>query len=107
MNPPLTFIESVDVIIENNIAEPKLLFILSEGLNISSSQIYRKIKQQTGYSPSSYIRTKRLARAYQLIEQTDITLSQIADRVGFQQLAYFSRCFSEVYGYPPSHLRKI
>ena len=79
---------------------------LSQALYLSSSQVYRKIKQQSGMTPSVYIRNKRLEKAYKLIMRTDLYLYEITSFVGFGSLSYFSKCFSEYYGYPPSSLRR-
>ena len=106
MLPHLTFLQKVDQIISNNLKNPKLPAMLSKELNRSPSQIYRKIRQQTGVSPSVYIRQKRLAQAHEWIKETEETLTLIAQAVGFQHLSYFSRCFRQEYGYTPSSLRK-
>lgn len=106
MSLPKPFLQQVDELVQLHLADKQILSILSEHLHLSPSQIFRKIKKQTGLSPSVYIRNRRLEKAHQLILRTDITLSQISDIVGFQQLAYFSRCFSEYYGFAPSTLRK-
>ena len=103
---PPTFLEQVDTLIQQNITNEDLSTDqLAELLCISSSQVYRKIKHQTGYSPSSYIRNKRLENSKYLIQQSDLSLSEIAYSLGFSCLSYFSRCFSEYYGFPPSNLR--
>ena len=84
---PPTFLDQVDSFIEDHISEEDLSTDqLAELLNLSSSQVYRKLKQQTGYSPSIYIRNKRLEQSVVLIERSDLTLSEIAYRMGFSCL---------------------
>ena len=106
MKTPPIFIHQVDTLIEEQLAHPDMLHLLSTHFQLSSSQIYRKIKHKTGLSPSHYVRQKRLTIAKALIERSDIPLTNIAERVGFRQLSYFSRCFSEHFGKSPSSLRK-
>ena len=72
---------------------------------MSGSQLYRKLKALTGKSTAIYIRSIRLAQAYELLRQTDMTVSEIAYEVGFKNTAYFSRCFSEQYGKSPKYIR--
>ena len=67
-------------------------------------QIFRKLKALTGKSPSRYIRTVRLTRARQMIEEKSGNISEIAYSVGFASPAYFSRCFKEEFGLLPSDL---
>jgi len=104
----LNFLERVDVIIDQNLDNVSFCMAdLQGGLLMSSSQIYRKIKQQTECSPSVYIRRIRLKYAHALILNSDLSLSEISYRVGFNGLSYFSRCFSNFYGSPPSSLRSV
>ena len=78
---------------------------LANLLYLSNSQVFRKIKKKTGLSPSNYIQKKRLEEAAILIKKSDLSISEIAYRVGFNTISYFSRSFSAYYGYPPSQLR--
>jgi len=103
---PSSLLDRLDSAIEQNLDnETFTIADLQPILLLSNSQIYRKIKQQTGCSPSVYIRRKRLTYAYELILHSDLSLSEISYKVGFNGLSYFSRSFSKKYGYPPSKLR--
>ena len=101
-----SFMDRVQAIIEENLANEffsveelgKLLFM-------SNAQVFRKIKKQTGCSPSIYIRNIRLDCAKQLIVDSDLRIAEIAYMVGFSYQTYFTRCFSERFGYPPTDLR--
>lgn len=106
METPTNFIDQVNSLIATHISDPQLLDLLSQHFQLSSSQIYRKIKGLTNISPSNYIRRQRLLIAKEMVEQSDMTITEIARRTGFQQLAYFSRCFSEEFGVSASSLRK-
>ena len=106
MKPPTTFLQRVNQLIYMDLPHPNMLQLLSVKLNLSKSQIYRKIKKQTQLSPTLYIRQERLAIAYNWLKETDATITEIAKSVGFKQVAYFSRCFSAYYGFPPSAVRK-
>ena len=78
---------------------------LCKHLGISASQLYRKLKAITGKSTAIYIRSIRLATAFELLRQTDKPVSEIAYEVGFKDAAYFSKCFSEEYGKSPRKVR--
>jgi len=67
-------------------------------------KLYRKLKAITGKSTAIYIRFIRLKKAKELISETEKTISEIAYEVGFKDLAYFSRCFSELFGVSPVNL---
>ena len=80
--------------------------VLQRELNMGPKQLYRKIKALTGQTPTEFVRTIRLRRARQLLEQRAGTISEIAFQVGFNNLSYFSKCFREEFGALPSELIK-
>jgi len=79
---------------------------LCRELTISYTHTYRKIRQETGLSPSMYVCRKRILKACQLLAESRLTIGDIAFQVGFNSQAYFSKCFSDTYGYPPFQYRK-
>ncbi|MEY2869509.1 MAG: hypothetical protein RIR01_2000 [Bacteroidota bacterium] len=100
-------ISNITELIEQNISDPELTanFLCSE-LGMSSSKLYRKIKQLTDLSPNEFIRTVRLKKAAQLLKLKVNNVSEVADKVGFNDPLYFSRCFKKQFGYSPSRLIK-
>jgi len=100
------FLEKIDKIIDNNLSNKSFSITdMQTELSLSGSQIYRKVKQCTGCSPSIYIRNIRVKYAYKLIMNTDLSLSEITFLIGFNSLSYFSRSFTNYYGFSPSSLR--
>lgn len=73
---------------------------------ISESQLRRNLIKETGLRPNDYILRLRLNRARSLLLDSEKPLWQIAEECGFANQYYFSRCFSEAYGLPPSEFRK-
>ena len=103
----IDLISNITDLIEQNISDPELTanFLCSE-LGMSSSKLYRKIKQLTDLSPNEFIRTVRLKKAAQLLKMRNYNVSEVADKVGFNDPLYFSRCFKKQFGYSPSRLIK-
>ncbi len=75
---------------------------MQEALAMSKSQLHRKLKALTNEAPGELLRNFRLKRAAQLLAQKADTVTQIAYRVGFNDLSYFTKCFKELYGVVPS-----
>ena len=99
------FMIKVLKIIEQHISEEE--FSIKEfvkELGMENMQMHRKLKALTGKSASRYIRSVRLTRAKKMIEEKMGNISEIAYSVGFGSPAYFTRCFKEEYGHPPSDL---
>jgi len=103
----IDFISTITDLIEKNISDTELTanFMCAE-LGMSSSKLYRKIKQLTDLSPNEFIRTVRLKKAAQLLKLKTNNVSEVADKVGFNDPLYFSRCFKKQFGYSPSRLIK-
>lgn len=100
------FLEQVRYILENNLSDENFgIAELCEFLNISRTQLHRKIKDLTGLSTSHYIRYLRLSVAKNLLAQTNLNISEVAFKVGFSSASYFSRAFKQEYGYAPKSLR--
>lgn len=79
---------------------------LAAGVNMSRSNLFRKLDALTGKSPTHLIRELRLTRAKQLLEQGAGNTTEVALMVGFNTPAYFVKCFVDQYGITPGELRK-
>ncbi len=78
---------------------------LSRAVGMSHSQIFRKLKALTGRSPSTFIRSVRLQQARHLLQNTTLSVSEIAYETGFSSPTYFSRMFLEEFGQTPTESR--
>ena len=76
---------------------------LSRDMNMDRTGLYRKLVALTGQAPTMFIRSVRLKKAVMLLNQKRYSQAEIADKVGFSNAAYFSRCFKEEYGVSPSN----
>ena len=75
-------------------------------LGFERTQLYRKIKAITNYSPVELMRNLRLKKARTLLNTTDKSVSEICYEVGFSTPAYFTKCYKEQYGETPSETRE-
>jgi len=71
---------------------------------LSRTHFHKKLRALVRKSPSQYVRTVRLYRGNQLIEEEKGNVSEVAYSVGFSSPAYFSKCFKEEFGYSPSDI---
>jgi len=69
-------------------------------------QLHRKLKALTGLSSSEFVRSQRLKLATQILSQSDINISEVGYSVGFNDHAYFTKCFRETYNCTPSEFAK-
>lgn len=74
-------------------------------IGMGRSNLYAKLSALTGMSFNIYLRSLRLHRAKELLQSSDMNVSEVAYKVGFNDPKYFSRVFSEVFGVSPSEVR--
>jgi len=74
----------------------------AEAMNLSPSQLLRKLKALTGLTVVEFLRQYRLERAASLLASRAGTVSEVAWLVGFENLSYFAKVFQEQYGVVPS-----
>ncbi|WP_215225613.1 nickel-binding protein [Echinicola shivajiensis] len=77
---------------------------LCKYIGISRPQLYRKITAITGRSPIIFLRDLRLEKARGLLMKKTENIAQVAMEVGYSSPSYFTKCFSEKFGYKPSYL---
>ncbi len=71
-------------------------------VGMSRMQLHRKLQLYTGLSTTAFIRSQRLKQASKLIQETDLSVNEVAYMVGFNTPSYFIKCFREVYNTTPA-----
>lgn len=91
---------------EENIEQPIRLTDLAGEAGLSIRQVERNFKRLTGRTPAGYYRWLRLRKGKLLLEQTDMSVLDIAVSCGFASNCNFSRVFQREFGQRPSQLRR-
>ena len=78
---------------------------LANSMGFGRSSFYRKVNALTGMTPNNYIRRIRMEESKKMLEETNLTISEVAYKTGFNNAFYFSKCFKGYYGMPPSRFR--
>ena len=79
---------------------------LADLVNASESYITHVFKKMLNYSPMQYVMRRRIGKAQSLLIYTNLSLTEISARVGYDDSNYFSRIFKKVIGIPPNLYRK-
>lgn len=89
--------------VERNMDNPEYsVEDLSSDVGMHRMNLYRKLQSITGQTPTEFIRSIRLKRAAQLLVKGQLSVSEVADRVGFNTPKYFTKYFKEMFGVTPS-----
>lgn len=106
-SPDIRFIKNVESTILNLIEEDEVnVPVLARELGFSRTSLYRKIKSVTGFSINHFIRIVKLKHAAFLLINEDLTVSEVAFKLGFTDLKYFRNCFKDRYDILPSEYQK-
>lgn len=102
-----SFINRLRTLVEQHLEDEDFgILQLCDELHISRSQLHRKLKALTGKSTSKVIRTIRLQKAKQLLESSDMNVSEVGYAVGFTNRSHFTTNFTEEFGVPPGVYKK-
>lgn len=101
------FLQKINQILKDEIGNPDLnVDFLVDKMAISRASLYAKFKSIVGVGINSYIKEYRLSEAKTLLEQTDYSMVEIAEMVGFQTQSYFSTVFKDQFGTSPMKYRQ-
>lgn len=97
-------IERMKAYLAENYAEDIDIGRLAELAGLHPVYLGRLFKQQTGVSYRAFLNTIRVNNAEAMLAAGGFTVSEVAERCGFRDVAYFSNVFKAVKGYPPSSI---
>lgn len=99
------FMKRVITVIEKHLSDEDFSTEqFGEELGMSRMQVHRKLKALTGKSAIQFIKSFKLDKARKMIQGKNGNISEIAYSLGFGSPAYFTKCFKEEFGYPPSEI---
>ncbi|TLX75575.1 response regulator [Labilibacter sediminis] len=101
------FLKKAIAVIEQNIGvmdfDPDHLAV---ELGMSHSTLYRKSKKVTNLTPGAFIKSIRFKRAAQLLRDSDLTVSEIIESIGYQDMKNFRRSFVQEFDLTPTDYRR-
>ena len=80
---------------------------LADAFGMSTWQVRGEIKAETGESYMEYLKKVRIRKATEKLMETDMSVAEIGEAVGYSNISYFIRLFREHTGYTPSVWRSI
>lgn len=91
---------------EENIQQNMTLEELASYFKYSASHFSMRFQKESGVPPINFFIRLKIQKACQYIELTNLKLSEISVKLGFEDAAYFSRVFTKIMGISPSAYRK-
>lgn len=101
------FMNAFEKLVRDNISNSKLdIRMLVEGMNMSRTVLFNKVKQLTGMNLQNYVNKCRMEYVIDKMKNTDLPLAEIAEQSGFNSPRYFSTSFKNYTGMTPSQYKK-
>ena len=103
--PPHKQIRLARTLLERNYDAPMTIDDLSREVAISPYHLIRSFRDIYNQTPHQYLMGQRIARAKELLRNTDLSITEICVAVGYESLGSFSSLFRKVAGISPSAYR--
>lgn len=87
--------------IGNHISEEVNVTILADAFHINNSHLARKFKKETGYTVSEYVNQQKIEAAKLLLQGKEMSVGEVAERLGYNSSSYFSKVFKKLTGESP------
>jgi YesN/AraC family two-component response regulator len=106
LSPESNFLNKAIKVIEDHLIDGSFnIEEFASEMNLSKTVLHRKFKLILGETPNVFIRNIRLRKAAEMLEKTDMPISEIAYLTGFSQAHYFTKCFRDLYKVTPKNYR--
>ena len=92
--------------IQRNLGQTVEIPAVAKKFGLSPRSLARRFKAATGRSPLTYIQEQRMRTAKELLESTNLTIGEVAFRVGYQDQGHFARLFARTMAVNPTGYRK-
>ena len=92
--------------IEQNMEKDLTVLKISKSVNVSKSVLYRMFHTNFGCTVSEYINKRRIEKSTTLLTETNMSVEEISQAVGFSSISYYSRMFKKINNTTPLKYRK-
>jgi AraC-like DNA-binding protein len=94
-------------ILLQDIENPPSLLELAHRVGLNDYKLKSLFRQVFGTTVFGYLHQQRMQRAHHLLQTSDLTVTEVANLVGYTSLSAFSTAFKKFYRISPSHLRAM
>ncbi|MFD2725161.1 AraC family transcriptional regulator [Hyunsoonleella rubra] len=101
-----TIVNSAIEFLDNNLNKKHSIDEIAFKFNYSKASLQSKFKNKTGYSVLVFFNLKKIQKACEYLNYTDLSIKEISFKVGFEDPFYFSRIFKNFMGKSPRNYRQ-
>ncbi len=93
--------------IEKNYTERINVDLIADELEVSSTYLSRKFKEETRHTFNDFLNKYRIQKALEYMYEDNMKIYEIAEKVGFSEYKYFSRVFKNYFKHSPSEFMQL
>lgn len=98
----MAFTDRLYAVFQERMADEKFnVDILATQMGMSRSQLFKRVREVTGESPKQLLNKIRLQSAERMLQEGNMTVSEVADATGWNSVSYFSKSFKRRFGRNP------
>lgn len=101
-----SLVTKVKIYIDKNYNENISLKSIAEAVNANQYYLSHIFKEEIGFSPMQYVTRRRIGEAQNLLINTQLSITEIAANVGYNNSNYFQNVFRKAVGLTPGNYRK-
>ncbi len=98
-------LQRVTEYIDTHLSEPIYLRDLSNVARLTRMHFLTQFRLATGFTPSAYVTRMKMERARRLLEETDLSIIDISEMLGFKSQSHFTSVFGKIVGHTPARWR--
>lgn len=100
--------KKVNQIIEHHLDDPEFnIDLLARETGLGRSKLYARLKDVSGMTPNTYLLNRKMQKAVDWLDHApQLTISEVAFKLGFNSARYFTLCFKDHYGLSPNEYRR-
>ncbi|MFM9401481.1 helix-turn-helix domain-containing protein [Myroides odoratimimus] len=110
-----SYISNIDIermhsarkLLTQNIKHPYTLSTLAKKVGTNEFKLKKYFKELFGSTVFGYLNEHKMNKAKERLQNSDITISELAEDLGYKSQNHFSTVFKKFYGYPPSDVKKV
>jgi transcriptional regulator GlxA family with amidase domain len=98
-------VKTAIVQMEKHLGRELSLDVMAQSVNLSTSRFRHLFKTETGTTPAQYLKSLRMRRAKELVENTFLNIKEIMCSIGVRDKRHFAKDFERTYGLTPTQYR--
>ena len=106
-HPEIRAVEKAKTILQASLKHPPAVIDLCRKVGVNKNKLQKGFRLTEGKSVAEYVRTLRMERALDLLEDDTLSIQDVAEKVGYNGISNFYAVFRQPFGDTPAAIQKL